>query len=69
MQWEYTTMQGDTWDVLARDIYGSEKLAYVIQQANPEYLPLIFFPAGLVLTIPQTPPLATAQPRAPWADA
>ena len=67
--WDYITQQGDTWDALARDIYGSEMLAYVIQGANPDYLHLIFFPAGLVLTIPQTPSLATAQPRAPWAAA
>jgi len=66
VEWRYQTRQGDTWDVLAFDIYGSEMLAHVIQQANPELLGYIFFPSGLTLRIPETPPLATNQPLPPW---
>lgn len=68
MKWRYTTQQGDTWDVLALDIYGSEKLAYVLQAANPQYLHLLYFPAGLILIVPETPVAATNQPKAPWED-
>jgi phage tail protein X len=67
MMWEYETKQGDTWDVLARDIYGSEMLAYLILQANPAYMEMIYLPSGLKLTIPDTPPQKTNQPMPPWA--
>ncbi|MDQ7104213.1 tail protein X [Serratia sp. MF2] len=66
MQWEYITEQGDTWDVLALDIYGSEKLAHILQSANPDYLNLIFFPAGITLTVPETPALESNLPTPPW---
>jgi len=66
MTWEYKTIQGDTWDVLSFDIYGSEKLAYLLLEANPEYMNMLFLPSGLNLTIPQTPATATAQLLPPW---
>jgi len=67
MQWEYETQQGDTWDMLAFDIYGSEKLAYLLLQANPAYMEMMFLPAGLRLTIPPTPTTASNNPKPPWA--
>lgn len=66
MEWTYTTKQDDTWDVLALDIYGTEMLAGHLQAANPEYLHLLFFPAGIELVVPDTPKQATAVPGAPW---
>lgn len=66
MEWEYITQQGDTWDVLARDIYGSEKLAGLIQAANPDYLSVLFFPSGIVLTLPQLPERASNTLDPPW---
>ena len=69
MEWTYRTTQGDTYDVLALDIYGGEHLSTLIQQANPDYVDVLFFPAGKDLTIPETPKTATAQPVAPWARA
>ncbi len=67
--WKYTTRQGDTWDAIALDTYGTEMLAGYLQQANPGYLNLVFFPAGIVLTIPSTPAEATAGLAAPWKRA
>lgn len=66
MQWTYRTEQGDTWDVLALDIYGSETLACLLQAANPDYLHLLFFPAGLTLIIPETPAGKSPLPVPPW---
>lgn len=66
MEWEHKTKQKDTWDVLALDIYGTEMLAWWLQQANPEYLHLLYFPAGVILTVPETPPQASNLPKAPW---
>jgi len=67
MQWEYETQQGDTWDALAFDIYGSEKLSYLLLQANPAFMEMIFLPAGLRLTIPPTPETKSINPKPPWA--
>lgn len=68
MQWTYITAQGDTWDVLALDIYGSEKLAHILMDANPDYLKYIYFPAGITLTIPDTPETASVLPVPPWLE-
>lgn len=67
MEWEYVTKQGDTWDVLALDIYGDEHLSTHIQRVNPAYVNVLFFPAGVTLIIPDTPKTVTAQPAPPWA--
>lgn len=49
----YTTKPGDTWDVIAKDLYGSELLATYIMRANPEYLGYYSMPAGLVIKVPE----------------
>lgn len=64
--WTYTTKQGDTWDAIARDIYGTEMLSGFLQQANSGYLNLVHFPSGIVLVIPAPPEKATAGQVAPW---
>lgn len=68
MEWTTTTIQGDTWDALALDLYGTEMLAWWLQQANPKHLGTIIFPAGVVLRVPDTPAGAAAQPRRRWED-
>ena len=32
----YTTKSGDTWDVIAKEVYGSEYHADVLMAANPQ---------------------------------
>lgn len=54
---QYVTMQGDTFDMLALDVYNDEAKASLIIQANPQYADVLIFDAGVVLTIP----LITAQ--------
>jgi phage tail protein X len=67
--WTMTTRQGDTWDMLALRIYGSDKLGYLLLQANPEYMWVIYLPAGLTLSVPQLPVSAKikSSPLPPWA--
>ena len=48
----YTTMAGDTWDILALDAYDDESKASHIIQANPQYSHVLVFPAGVELKIP-----------------
>jgi phage tail protein X len=66
MKWSYTTIQGDTWDVLAFDIYGSEKMAYLLLRENPQYHNFIYLPAGLTISIPDTPKAKSNFPAPPW---
>jgi len=68
MMWKYETIQGDTWDILAHDIYGTETLAYVLLQANPEQMQRIFLPSGILLNIPQLPNTIKKlnKPSPPW---
>lgn len=48
----YTTKSGDTWDVIAREVYGSEYRADVLMAANPEQINTFIFNAGVVLNTP-----------------
>lgn len=48
----YTTVQGDTWDMIAYKTYGNENLLNVIMEANPEFVSMAIFPAGIELIIP-----------------
>ena len=34
----YTTKSGDTWDVIAKEVYGSEYHADALMAANPEHI-------------------------------
>jgi phage tail protein X len=68
--WTTVTKQGDTWDSLAYQIYGSEMLAHLLLLANPQYMKMIFLPAGLVVSIPQVPGGTISKissPLPPWA--
>ena len=48
----YITVQGDTWDVVSLKNYNSELYVADLIKTNSKYRELIFFPAGLVLNIP-----------------
>lgn len=53
---DYTTMAGDTFDVLALDAYNDEFRAVEIMRANPQYADVIVFDAGIKLRIPYLAP-------------
>ena len=44
----YTTIQGDTWDLIAYKLYGEEKYM-------KNLLDVLIFPSGTVLTVPDLP--------------
>lgn len=48
----YTTKSGDTWDTIAKEVYGSEYHADVLMAANPQQINTFSFGAGVVLTTP-----------------
>ena len=48
----YTTISGDTWDMIAKKVYGSEYHADILMEANREYIDTFSFNAGVVLNTP-----------------
>lgn len=62
----YTTKQGDMWDQIARKLWGDAGLAGRLMEANPECLGLFFFPAGIVLAVPEIKTESTAASLPPW---
>ena len=63
----YITKPGDQWDMIAKECYENELLAGYIMQANPEYLDVFQFDAGVILTIPDLPEDAE-DGIPPWRD-
>lgn len=49
----YTTTQGDTWDIIAKNKYGSEMFMDVLIKANISHRKTVIFPAGVVLEVPE----------------
>ena len=48
----YTTKGGDTWDIIAKELYESEYKADVLMAANPEHIGTFIFGAGVKLNAP-----------------
>lgn len=53
---EYRTIQGDTWDWIAKKVYGNEKRLDVLMENNQDLLDIFIFPAGVTLQIPEELP-------------
>ena len=51
----YTTIQGDTWDMIAKKVYGDETYTSLLMEANPKLLDYFVFPEGIVVTVPEKP--------------
>ncbi len=62
----YTTVQGDTWDGIAKKIYGVETRLDVLLAANPEYGSVVIFSAGVTLNVPEADPVEVSLPSPPW---
>lgn len=49
----YQTVQGDTWDMIAKKQYGDEKKMDILMMNNFQLLDYVVFPAGLLVNIPE----------------
>ena len=49
----YTTVQNDTWDIIAKKVYGDEKYADYLMSKNYNYLDTFIFSSGIVLNTPE----------------
>lgn len=48
----YTTIQGDTWDIIALKVYGNEKYMSRLLKANPKHINTMFFSSGVEIICP-----------------
>ena len=51
----YVTSQGDTWDSIAYDLFGSEGYMGILMDANLDLLDVLVFSAGTVIQVPSFP--------------
>ncbi len=63
----YTTVHGDTWDKIAKVVYGDEKHADYLMQNNFHLLDIFVFPQGTVLNTPDLPEELDGD-LPPWRD-
>lgn len=63
----YTTRQGQTWDDIALEVYGSEKHADYLMHSNFQALNILIFSAGTVLNVPDLKEDYDGD-EAPWLD-
>lgn len=51
----YTTIQGDTWDMIAKKVYGNEMRADYLMSNNVRLLDIVIFPSGIIINVPELP--------------
>jgi phage tail protein X len=61
----YTTISGDTWDIVAYKAYGNEMYMDTLIKANIEHKDTYIFPAGVLLTLPEID-LEVSESLPPW---
>lgn len=49
----YTTVSGDTWDLISYRVYGSESYVHILMEANMDALDTFVFSAGVTLNVPE----------------
>ena len=51
----YKTKSGDTWDIVAKEVYGDELYTSFLMGNNQEYLDYFVFPEGVLVIIQDKP--------------
>ena len=51
----YTTVQGDTWDLIAFRVYGSEKYMKLLAESNMPLVDYLILPSGTEINVPEIP--------------
>jgi len=63
-----TSIQGQAWDEIARQTYGTESQMDRLLAANPELATLDTLPGGKEITVPDLPETdRSTGPAAPWS--
>lgn len=59
---EYTTIQGEIWDSIAKEVYGDELYTSFLMKNNMDKLNYLVFPEGIRLKIVDLPQVASVLP-------
>ena len=62
----YVTSQGDTWDSIAYDMFGSEEYMGILMDANLDLLDILVFSSGTVIQVPEEMPEETDEDMPFW---
>lgn len=62
----YITVLGDTWDMIAFKVYGKEKYAKELVEANLKYVEIVIFSAGITLNVPEISNVIDESSLPPW---
>lgn len=65
----YTTVQGDTWDTIAKIVYGKEANIGILMAANFPLLDVFMFDAGETVVVPDLPEDMTDDTTPEWRTA
>lgn len=65
MSKSYTTVSGDTWDMVSYKLFGNEMYKNAILEENMGYRETVIFPAGVTLAIPDIEP-ELSEELPPW---
>lgn len=49
--WEYITKSGDTWDIIAKEVYGDEMHLSFLMKNNSDLLNYFMFPSGAAVKV------------------
>ena len=63
---KYTTKKGDTFDIIAYNLYGNAEAVTPIMDANPDYIKTAVFDYGVELDIPDLDTTTDAAYLPPW---
>jgi phage tail protein X len=64
----YTTIQGDTWDLIAYNLWESSSYTGDLMSANLGYSDVAIFSAGVVLSVPDITIDTSATNLPPWKE-
>lgn len=62
----YVTNQGDTWDSIAYDLFGSEGYMGILMDANLDLLDVLVFSSGTVIQVPEEIPEEVDEDMPSW---
>ena len=65
----YRTIQGDTWDWIAKKLGWGETAMHRLIEANPDHNQVLIFDSGVVLTVPDYTPDPVKVALPPWKTA
>ena len=65
----YVTVQGDTWDLIAKKLGWGETAMHRLIEANPDHNRVLIFDSGVVLQVPNYTPEPVKVPLPPWKAA